>query len=267
MNPDEINELELLGHNAWVAQERMRLGGWLLRADHGVTRRANSVLPLGSPGLGLSTAIEFAIEFYRSRDIIPRFQVSEASLPIDLDSTLDDHGFSKVFYVEVWTAEISSLLQLQPACETKVANEISDEWLDTYLQASSYDAATMSVRKGIMERSEQPRVFIQANGKDSVDAVGLGVVEGSWLGVFNIGTRPEKRNTGAATAVNHALGMWGNELGATRVYLQVEKNNTIAKSLYTKLGFSHAYTYWYRQLDSPKKERIAASDNLQRDDC
>ena len=36
MNPDDINELELLGHNVWVAQERMRLGGWLLRADNGI---------------------------------------------------------------------------------------------------------------------------------------------------------------------------------------------------------------------------------------
>ena len=267
MNSDEINELELLGHNAWVAQERMRLGGWLLRADNGVTRRANSVLPLGSLGLDLSTAIDFAIEFYSSRDLIPRFQVSEASLPVDLDATLNDRGFSKVFHVEVWTAEISTLLQLHPSCETKNMHEISDEWIDTFLQASRHDPTTMSVRKGIMERTDQHRVFVQANGNNSVYAVGYGVVEGSWLGVFNIGTHPEKRKTGAATAVNHALGLWGNELGATRVYLQVEMNNTVAKSLYEKLGFAHAYTYWYRQLDSKKKGKIAASDDLQHDDC
>ena len=252
MNHDDINELELLGHNAWVAQERMRIGGWLLRADHGVTRRANSVLPLGSPGLDINTAIEFAIEFYSSRDIIPRFQVSEASLPADLDSTLDDRGFSKVFFVEVWTAEISALLKLQPSHETSYLHEISEEWIDTYLQASTYDPATMSVRKGIMERTDQPHVFVQANGKDLIDSVGFGVAEGSWLGIFNIATHPDKRKIGAATAVNHALGLWGSKLGATRAYLQVETNNSIAKSLYGKLGFAHAYTYWYRQLDSIK---------------
>ncbi|MGY5870980.1 MAG: GNAT family N-acetyltransferase [Candidatus Thorarchaeota archaeon] len=267
MKPDEINEIELLGHNAWFAQERMRIGGWLLRADNGVTRRANSVLPLGPPGLSLSTAIDFAIEFYKSRNLIPRFQVSEASLPVELDSVLSDHGFAKVFPVEVWTAEISALLRFEPTCDTEYLDALTDEWIDTYLQASGYDPSTMEVRKGLLERTDQPRVYVQANGTNSVDAVGFGVVEGDWLGVFNIGTHPEKRRSGAGLSINHALGMWGKKVGAIRVYLQVETNNSIAKNLYEKLGFTHAYTYWYRQLDYPKKEKIAASDHLQHDDC
>jgi len=267
MNPDEINELELLGHNAWVAQERMRLGGWLLRADNGITRRANSVLPLGSPGLALSTAIDFATEFYTSRAIIPRFQVSEASLPSEVDATLAERGFSKVFHVEVWTAEISALLKFEPTCDTEYLDALNEEWIDTYLQASGYDPSTMEVRKGILERTDQHRVFVLAKGSDSTDAVGFGAVEGDWLGLFNIGTRPEKRRSGAALSINHALGMWGKKIGATRVYLQVETDNSVAKNLYEKLGFTHAYTYWYRQLDYPEKEKIAASDHLQHDDC
>jgi hypothetical protein len=250
MNPDEINEIELIAHNAWFAQERMRLGGWLLRADHGITRRANSVLPLGPPGLDLSTAIDFAIEFYSSRGLNPRFQMSEASLPSELDTVLNEKGFCKVFFVEVWTSEISSLLKLQPSYVVEYLDVLSDEWIETYLQSSGYDSSTMDVRKGILERTDQPRVYVQARSNDSVDAVGFGVVEGNWLGVFNIGTRPDKRRSGAALSINHALGLWASKLGAKRVYLQVETNNSIAKNLYSRLGFSHAYTYWYRQLDS-----------------
>lgn len=249
MNPDEINELELVGHNAWFAQERMRLGGWLLRADNGVTRRANSVLPLGPPGPSLSTAIDFVIEFYRSRDLIPRFQVSEASLPKELDSELADLGFSKVFPVEVWIADIDTLLDIHPAYEVKNFDDITEEWISTFLQASGYDPETMSVRKAIMERTDQPRVFVQATSSESVDAVGYGVAEGKWLGLFSIDTHPDKRRQGAATAINHALGLWGKEFGASKAYLQVESGNTIAKNLYSKLGFEHAYTYWYRRLD------------------
>ena len=249
MKPEEINELELIAHNAWFAQERMRIGGWLLRADNGVTRRANSVLPLGPPGLALSTAIDFAIEFYQSREIIPRFQMSEASLPKELDTTLEERGFIKAFPVEVWTAEIFSLENLKTNYDTDLLDYLSDEWVQTYLQASGYDSSTMGVRKGILERTKQARVYVQAKRNDSIDAVGFGVVEGKWLGVFNIATHPDKRRLGAATAINHALGIWGNQLGATHVYLQVETNNITAKNLYTKLGFAHAYTYWYRRLD------------------
>ena len=253
MKPEEINELELVAHNAWFAQERMRLGGWLFRADHGVTRRANSVLPLGSPGLALTTAIDFAIEFYQSRDIIPHFQMSEASLPTELDATLEDRGFRKVFLVEVWTADISALKNLRTTYDTELLHNLSEDWINTYLQASGYDSSTMSVRRGILERTEQPRVYVQANEANSIDGVGFGVVEGKWLGVFNIATHPDKRRSGVATAINHTLGMWGDTLGATKVYLQVETNNTTAKELYTKLGFAHAYTYWYRKLDENEK--------------
>jgi len=249
MKPEEINELELIAHNAWFAQERMRLGGWLFRADNGVTRRANSVLPLGSPGLAVSTAIDFAIEFYQSRDITPRFQISEASLPTELDSILEDRGFIKAFPVEVWTAEISALKNMQTKYDTELLNHLSEDWIHTYIQSSGYDPSTMGVRKGILERTEQPHIYVLAKRDDSIDAVGFGVVEGKWLGIFNIATHPDKRRSGAASAINHALGIWGEKQGATSVYLQVETNNTIAKKLYTKLGFTHAYTYWYRRLD------------------
>ncbi len=249
MEQDEINELELLGHNAWLAQERMRIGGWLLRADHGVTRRANSVLPLGPPGLDLSTAIDFAIEFYQSRDLIPRFQVTEASYPKELDAELSERGFSQVFFVEVWTANIDSLLNIDPGCPTGYSHEFSDEWVNAYLDASGHNPSTMQVRQGIMERTEQPRVFVHANIDDTVAAVGYGVAEGSWLGIFAIATLPDKRDAGAATAVNHALGIWGKNHGVEHVYLQVETNNDTAKKLYSKLGFTHGYTYWYRKLE------------------
>ena len=267
MNADEINELELIAHNAWLAQERMRLGGWLLRADHGITRRANSVLPLGPPGMEVSTAIDFAIEFFTSRDLIPRFQVSEASLPSEIDTILADKGFSKVFPVEVWTSVISSLQRMEPSYETVYLDALSEEWIETYLAASGYNPSSMNTRKGILERTDQPRVYVLARRDESVDAVGFGVVEGNWLGIFNIGTRPDKRRSGAALSINHALGLWGEKQGATRVYLQVETNNNAAKHLYTKLGFTHAYTYWYRQLDSEQKENCAASKNLHHDDC
>ena len=227
----------------------MRLGGWLFRCDNGVTRRANSVLPLGSPGLSLSSAIDFAIEFYSSRDLVPRFQVSKASLPSELDSELSDRGFSIGLQVEVWVADISALLELQPTCDAMYLDEISDEWSDMYTQASGHDPSTMNVRKAIMERTNHPRAFAQALVDESVASVGYGVVEGNWLGIFNIGTHPERRKQGAAIAVNHELGIWGDKLGATRVYLQVEVDSDIAKALYSKLGFTHAYTYWYRKSD------------------
>jgi hypothetical protein len=40
-------ELDLLGARAWPSVETTSLGDWRLRFANGVTKRANSVLPLG----------------------------------------------------------------------------------------------------------------------------------------------------------------------------------------------------------------------------
>ncbi len=254
MDYGTINELELLGHNAWLAEEKMRLGGWLFRADHGVTRRANSVLPLASPGLPLSLAIDSAIEFYSYRNLIPRFQITEASQPSSLDSELEQRGFSIGLQVEVWTAHLSTLLTTRSELNTNLLVQVTDDWIDTYNLASGHDPSTIDVRLAIMERTYHPKMYAQAIINGVTAAIGFGVVEDSWLGVFNIATHPDMRHQGAATAVNIALGDWAKTLGAEYGYLQVETNNSAAKALYTKLGFKHAYGYWYRDLNTAKEK-------------
>ena len=50
-------DLQRLSALSWRPLETARLGGWRLRAGAGFTGRANSVLPLGDPGLPLDEAI------------------------------------------------------------------------------------------------------------------------------------------------------------------------------------------------------------------
>jgi ribosomal protein S18 acetylase RimI-like enzyme len=252
MDHTRIKELELLGHNAWLAEEKLRLGGWLLRADHGVTRRANSVLPLESPGLPLVFAIESVLEFYNCRQLVPRFQMTETSMPVELDRELERRGFSIGLQVEVWTAPLTTLLSTHPSCETVIFSEISNDWTDTYNRSSGHDPSTIAIRLSIMERTLQPRSYAKALIGGVTAAVGFGVVEKPRLGMFNIASHPDMRHRGAATSVNTALGKWAQQLGAEYAYLQVEKDNIPAKALYTKLGFEFAYRYWYRDLNNAK---------------
>jgi ribosomal protein S18 acetylase RimI-like enzyme len=232
----------------------MRVGGWFLRADHGVTRRANSVLPLNSPGLPLTVAVDSAIDFYESRDLIPRFQMTEASQPVELDRELEGRGFSIGLQVEVWTAHLSSLLSVQSNCVSEILPKITEEWINTYKIAPDHDASSMNTRIMIMSRTRQPSAYAIALVDDAPASVGFGVVESPWLGVFSIATAPKARHRGAAMSVNKELGVWARNLGAEQAYLQVETSNTPAKNLYTKLGFHHAYTYWYRDLLTEKRE-------------
>jgi GNAT superfamily N-acetyltransferase len=253
IDQSQIIELEQVASNAWVAEETERLGGWLLRANNGVTRRANSVLPIGPPPPPLDDAIEKVISFYKMRDLIPRFQMTELSKPIELDRDLSERGFSVGLQVEVHTAAISHLTQKEPLIDVMISNDISDGWMSVYSESSGYNFSTMETRKALMKRTNLLKVFALAKIDRELAGVGFGVVEGKWLGLFNIAVHPTMRGRGVALAVNIALANWAEQRGARSAYLQVESENLPALKLYSKLGFQHAYTYWYRKLDEEKE--------------
>ncbi len=249
IDQSQIIELEQVASNAWVAEEVERLGGWLLRANGGVTRRANSVLPIGPPPPPLEDSIEKSISFYRERGLKPRFQMTETSKPIELDRDLSERGFEVGLQVEVHTAAINHLIQKDTTIDVMISNDVSDGWMSVYSEASGYDSSTMETRKNLMKRTTLPKAFALAKIDRELAGVGFGVVEGKWLGLFNIASHPSFRGRGVALSVNTALAKWGHQMGARSAYLQVESENIPAQKLYNKLGFQQLYTYWYRKLD------------------
>ena len=249
IDQSQIVELEQVAANAWIAQETEKMGGWLLRANGGVTRRANSVLPLGPPALPLDDAIDKVIEFYNKRNLIPRFQMTDTSKPQELDRDLSERGFSVGLQVEVHTVAINHLTKKDASIDVLVSNDITDSWMDVYIESSGYEESTMDARRDLMKRTPLHKAFALARIDREPAGVGFCVVEGKWLGLFNIAVHPTMRGRGVAVAVNTALAQWGEQRGARSAYLQVESENLPALKLYDKLGFHQVYTYWYRKLD------------------
>ncbi|RIJ51294.1 GNAT family N-acetyltransferase, cg3035/Rv0428c family, partial [Clavibacter phaseoli] len=79
--------LDDLADRGWPAAVRERHRGWILRAADGVTKRANSALPVGrvdDPDAALDAVEDFA----RRHGIDACVQVSPASEPADLPARL-----------------------------------------------------------------------------------------------------------------------------------------------------------------------------------
>ena len=246
---DRIVSLEKLAYNAWTARDVERYGHWFLRADEGVTRRANSVFPFGSPPTSdLQDAIDHCISFYRKRGILPRFQVTSASKPDGLDKNLEDLGFAFEMRTYLQTAPIDTLLHYEPIINVEILTDPVPAWIHTYAEAGGFGKHSMKIREGIFRRTALDKAFALAKTDEDGMGAGLGVLEGGWLGLFGIETLPSQRRKGVATAVNHALASWGAQRGAKSVYLQVEASNNSALKLYSKMGFETEYHYWYRTL-------------------
>lgn len=91
-----------------------------------------------------------------------------------------------------------------------------------------------------------PKCLISLERDHRTIGVGLGVVEGDFIGLFDIVVEKDFRNTGLGYLIVENILRWGRKHGANTAYLQVLTDNAPALRLYEKMGFKEAYQYWYR---------------------
>jgi len=243
----QIIEIEQIASHAWPAHEVQYLGGWMLRASYGITHRANSTLILDElPEGDIDSAIQIIREFYISRGLPPRFQLTNASVPANIDRKIADLGFILEMKVNVQIISLDSLIQGMSPFRVEIHPTPQQDWLSTYAAVGDYDSFSLGIRKSIMTHVVQKKAYASALFKGKVVGVGFGVAERGWLGLFAISTLTQFRCKGIATAITRTLAQWGLSKGATHAYLLVEQKNELANALYNHLGFQNLYYYWYR---------------------
>ncbi len=252
-NPHTIFMLETIAANAWPAAEVELCGGWRLRSTQGVTRRANSVWPNYDDGaLPLDTKLAQVEAFYDARSLPAIYQICDAMQPAQLDEVLAAHGYIYEAPTFVQTATLATLLERLPSLrhyptfEVEVSEEFDAQWFELYRASESVSEQATTVRRAILERIALVHGFITLYDAGTPAAVGMGVVEAGWLGVFSMATLPAYRRRGAARAILRTLAVWAQLYGAHHAYLQVMAHNIIAQALYAGAGFVTAYDYHYR---------------------
>ena len=255
---ETVRFLDELAANATAASTVQLLDGWLLRAAPEYPfRRSNSTLPHGGDGLGLETRIAMVEDFYLHRGLPVRFQMSPAALPDGLDDVLETHGYEIEEPTLVLTADTERVVERtkrDDAREVTVGEGIDEYWVAEYASAYGDDEVGRDRLRAYAHLLQRlaPAVGTAVLPVDETPAaIGLGVLERGWTGVYAMGTRREVRRRGAGTAVLHALARWAERRGATRMYLQVEAANDGARQLYSRAGFETAYRYHYRTSSSP----------------
>jgi ribosomal protein S18 acetylase RimI-like enzyme len=246
---NSITDFEKMTAQAWPARESENLDGWIMRANYGVTWRANTVLPFADlKRISLEKALEVVKRYYKERGLPAAFKITTASRPIDLDDKLQQRGFVKRSETYVQTISIANLLGLETKIDVRLEDELISEWTSAYSNTREIDDFSLRTRLNIMRRIPFPKRFaLGIIGRHNV-GVGLGVLQGEWLALFSIRTIEQYRRMGVASTINRALVKWAQEQGAKNAYLQVEASNTPALSLYNSLGFETYYNYWYRFL-------------------
>ena len=241
----------------WPGLERERLGGWLLRAGGGFTGRANSALPLGDPGLPLPEAVDRVEEFYRARDLPPRFSVpfsldpSTRADPVPgLDAELDARGWSRVDRTLVLVTDLRRLPEPPgPAGGDvlDVAAEPDDGWLSLYRYRGG--GLPPVAREVLLAAAHQDFLTLRREGRPV--ACGRVAVARGWAGVTAMQVDGSVRRQGLGGLVLAHLLARGRSLGARWGYLQVSADNTAGRALYASAGFVEHHGYHYRLAPQP----------------
>lgn len=237
---DDVRLLDELCARGWPAAEIEEADGWLLRANAGVSLRANSVWARTTTGgADVEQRIDGAERFYRARGLPPHFQISPASEPGDLEAVLARRGYAAHTTTDVMVAEVGAI---PVTADVELRDTADDTWRQVMV-ANAADADDARGRLAIIDSIPLPRRHALLRRNDEPAGIGVGVLDGEWLGIFAMRTSPNHRRQGVARAVVGALMAWA--AGARHAYLQVEADNAPAIALYRCLGFERRYAYRY----------------------
>jgi ribosomal protein S18 acetylase RimI-like enzyme len=231
---------------AWPAPHVERLAGWRLRYAAGVTKRANSVLPLGRPrGRALRAAVDGAERFYAARELPTVFSIGDGACP-GLDEALAARGYAVTDPTLVMSADLPSP-ERDAATNGNTTSTISDtpsrDWLDLWWSVNSQ----YGDRLDRLAAARQILTGVPASYVHVADAaVGRGVAQGEWYGIYCMAVAPHARRRGLGRVVLRALLEQARRQGARRAYLIVVERNDPARALYERAGFRVAGRYHYR---------------------
>ncbi|MER6156133.1 GNAT family N-acetyltransferase [Streptomyces sp. NPDC001868] len=233
-------ELAHVSARGWQPVERERLGEWELRAAAGFTRRANSVLPLGDPGMPLDEALTAVRGWYAARGLPAFLQLATGAEGTQelLCAEVEDRGWVRDVTAELWIGALAPVADRETA-GVGLSRTADEAWLGRYQRKGLGEVALKVLGSG-------PSVWFAtvpgAEGEGPA-AIGRCVVDGRWAGFSAVEVDPAQRRRGLATTVMAALGRRALDEGASAGWLQVETDNSGARALYEGMGFAAHHSY------------------------
>jgi GNAT superfamily N-acetyltransferase len=244
----EPHELEDAVIDAWPPAEYVELDGWGLRATGGPTKRGNSVATLGAgSALSLDERIARAEAFYRERSLPPIFQVGPAATPAGLDAELAARGYRAVGESFAATADPSEVAaRVSRSYETSLATSASEAWLSHAGHSSRFQDAYEVFTATLARLGTRCRFVSARNAKGAIVGTCLGIASEDRLGIYSMLVVPELRRKGVGKSLLRALAECALSERMRELYLLVEAENSLARTLYAQAGFHELFRYHYR---------------------
>ena len=241
---DNIILYEELSMNAHPAIKTHVYDGWILRFANGYTNRANSVNMIYPSNINPLAKIKFCEEIYTSHELATVFKLTPLSIDV-LDAPLEEKGYTKITPTNLMVASLA----MRDAFDSKaiITNTIDKTWQDNYFRLNGISDKLKIETDKIIQANIQNKILCASIVENETSvASGFCVVEREYAGLFDIIVDSSCRGQGLGFDICTSLLNNAIKEGAKFAYLHVVADNTPAIALYSKLGFTNCYQYWYR---------------------
>ncbi|HVL99548.1 MAG TPA: hypothetical protein VM324_09690 [Egibacteraceae bacterium] len=245
---DLVQELEALIHRANPPLTTLDVDGWQLRSARGLSPTANSVWPRATRGrLPLAARVEQVERFYANRRLAPRFLVSPSADPGNLDLVLAGAGYTATAPVEVRTARVERLADVDAAARgVTLSTAPAPSWLHAWARLAGQAEEVLDTAGALLGGVAAEQAFAHLHDVGAVVAVARGVCYGGWLGVDYLSTAPAWRTAATGRALLGALARWAAGHEAEQAYCAVDTADPAARQLIDGAGWRRAYSYRFR---------------------
>lgn len=231
----------------WQALTEELVDGWRCRFSGGVTKRANSVLPLAEPR-DVAAAISGIEDRYAGKGLPAVFQISPDSLPTDLDALLAERGYllDSPTLVQYLPLEDSGNQAPVPVdARIELSGLPGQGWLKAFWEVEGpHGAPQQGISRDILANTDSIYASLAVDG--AIEAVARLALVGNLGGIYSVATREAFRSRGHGRAVVRALLVEASRLTLAGVWLQVVESNLVARALYESMGFESVSRYHYR---------------------
>jgi ribosomal protein S18 acetylase RimI-like enzyme len=255
----------LVEQATWPPARVVDVDGWRVGLSGGLTRRANSLLPLGAPA-DVEASLDRVEALYADVGQPAVVRVCRAATP-GLDDRLEARGYAVVARTDVLVQPIDDADHHRHrgagAVRTEagpvrfsVADHPDDAWLalwsgskaplSTRGDTSGAVAARRALAHDVLEGA--PGAYLTAADPEGPVGVIRAAFAEDWAALSCLVVAPHARRRGLGRALTLRALDEAARRGARRAFLQVEADNTGAAALYTGLGFQPAERYLYREL-------------------
>lgn len=242
-----IQRIEELSMNAFPALSTMLINGWIVRFSKGYAKRANSVNPIYPCSVDLLQNIALCEELYKRQGLDVVFKLTESEAALQIDAILEQRGYVYDAKTNIMLRNIDGYsINEDERQNVVIYRELRDDWFDAYASFNKTRDKNVAILKTMLQNIITDTYYACIVKDGEIQAVGLGVAEQGYVGMFDICVKEELRRNGLGTKIMKNLMDCAAADGCQYTYLQVVDANTAAKLLYAKLEYEKQYSYWYR---------------------